>query len=50
MPARVVRLERRLPLAACRIAVAFEQPLPEDCLQQQVRRTRTARAIEGGVP
>jgi diguanylate cyclase (GGDEF)-like protein len=46
MPARVVRLERRVPFAACRIAVAFEEPLPEECLQQQVRRGRSVGAVE----
>ncbi len=49
MDAQVVRVEPR-PTAGQpqRVAVAFDGELPEDCLQQQVQRTRALAAAEGG--
>jgi diguanylate cyclase (GGDEF)-like protein len=47
--AHVVRVERRGTRAlAFRAAVAFDEPLPEECLFQQVRRTGALRAVQGG--
>ncbi len=49
MAARVVRVERRRTAGQPhRIAVAFQGLLPEECLYQQVHRTRALRAAEGG--
>ena len=31
-----------------RVAVAFDRPLPEECLFQQVQRTSALRAVQGG--
>jgi diguanylate cyclase (GGDEF)-like protein len=46
---RVVRIERRGAGGdRCRVAVAFDAPLAEDCLFQQVQRTSALRAVEGG--
>jgi diguanylate cyclase (GGDEF)-like protein len=41
---RVVRVEDSHVRERRRIAVAFERPLPEECLVQQIQRTRPARA------
>jgi diguanylate cyclase (GGDEF)-like protein len=47
--ARVVRVERGGARAdRCRVAVAFESPLPDECLFQQVHRTNALRAVQGG--
>jgi len=47
--ARVVRVERRgVRGAGARVAVAFEEPLPEDCLFQQVQRAGPLPALPGG--
>jgi diguanylate cyclase (GGDEF)-like protein len=47
--AQVVRVERRGTRGlSFRAAVAFDEPLPEACLFQQVRRTGTLRAVQGG--
>lgn len=49
MPARVVRVERRGAAGRqVRVAVVFQDPLPDECLFQQVLRTRALRAAEGG--
>jgi diguanylate cyclase (GGDEF)-like protein len=47
--ARVVRVERGGARAdRCRVAVAFEGLLPDECLFQQVQRAGALRAVEGG--
>jgi len=47
--ARVVRVERRGAHGdGFRVAVAFDAPLPDECLFQQVQRTSALRAVEGG--
>jgi len=49
--ARVVRVERRGARGGgYRVAVAFDQPLPEACLFQHVQRTGALRAVQGGRP
>jgi hypothetical protein len=40
----VVRVDAPPRAGVCRIAVAFDAPLPEDCLHQQVLRHETLRA------
>ena len=46
---RVVRVERldRPPATVFLVAVELAEMLAEDCLRQQVRRTRALRAVEG---
>ena len=46
---RVVRVEAE-PVAEgpCRVAVCFEKPLSDECLEQQVRRSQSLRAAVGG--
>jgi diguanylate cyclase (GGDEF)-like protein len=46
---RVVRVEAE-PVAegSCRVAVCFEKPLSDECLEQQVRRGQPLRAAAGG--
>jgi diguanylate cyclase (GGDEF)-like protein len=47
--ARVVRVERRGASGErCRVAVAFDEPLPEECLFQQVQRSSALHAVQGG--
>jgi diguanylate cyclase (GGDEF)-like protein len=49
MAARVVRIERGGAQGdRWRVAVAFESPLPDECLFQQVQRTSALRAVQGG--
>lgn len=44
----VVRvLEQPGPRATCRVAIQFDEPLSEECLQQQVRLTELQRAAGG---
>jgi diguanylate cyclase (GGDEF)-like protein len=46
---RVVRVESRDGFVdGCRVAVAFDELLPEECLFQQVQRTSALRAVLGG--
>jgi hypothetical protein len=48
---RVVRVEPAgWPADGRRIAVAFNEPLPDECLFQQVRRTRIVRLAQGARP
>jgi hypothetical protein len=44
---RVVRVDPA-PAARCRVAVAFDDPLPEDCLNQHVLRHETLRVGPSG--
>ena len=46
---RVVRVEPgRAGGDLSRVAVAFDRPLPEECLIQQVQRAKVLRAAQGG--
>lgn len=45
---RVLRVETGgWPAEGRRVAVAFDEPLPEDCLFQHVRRTKIVRVVQG---
>ena len=45
---RVLRAETGdWPAEGRRVAVIFDEPLPEDCLFQQVRRTKIVRLVQG---
>jgi len=48
---RVVRIEPEgWPADGRKVAVAFDEPLPDECLFQQVRRTRIVRLAQGARP
>lgn len=45
---RVLRVESGAwPADGRRVAIVFDEPLPEDCLSQHVRRTRVGRRVQG---
>jgi diguanylate cyclase (GGDEF)-like protein len=48
VPGRVVRVEEPAGRGARRVAVAFDQPLPENCLRRNVLASHPPRAQAGG--